>query len=58
MMQDILKARKIQALLASSAAAVMIVSTMQAKAAEEPAIPELQAAPEAQTQAQAQGDAR
>ena len=56
MMQDIMKTRKIQALLASSAAVVMVVATMQAKAAEESAIPELQAAPQAQTEAQTQAE--
>ncbi|GIX15823.1 MAG: hypothetical protein KatS3mg119_0009 [Rhodothalassiaceae bacterium] len=53
-MQDILKARKIQALVATSAAAMLIAMASGAQAAEEAAIPELQAAPQAQTQAQTQ----
>ncbi len=53
-MQDIVKARKIQALLATSAAAMLIAIAAEARAADETAIPELQAAPQAQTQTQTQ----
>ncbi|RMG57906.1 MAG: TonB-dependent receptor, partial [Gammaproteobacteria bacterium] len=55
MMQDILKAGKIQALVATSAAAMLIATaSSEAQAAEDAAIPELQAAPQAQTESQPQ----